>query len=296
MTVLHSFFDESGKFKDHRVVAFCGFGASPTQLKDFDAQWENQLRRTGMDALHWVDARRYGKPLSKKIGPQTLTERINELRPFADCVNDYLGLGAACVFEVVGYTAFALESKALLGNTENPFYIQFLRTMLLLAEYAKSDERITMTCDEDEGTAWNCYRFYKQVKKVHRDIRKRFGAITFADDIHFPALQAADMLSFLCREQANLQFYGERYEYEDFFWYLTNPRGTSSLEWRVAFKNKVDLKRLDDTLAAKAAKQVEPNVKKRAERSAKVRRRGKNSDVGIAQRNTKARRGMAPQA
>jgi hypothetical protein len=202
MAVLHSFFDESGKFKDQEWVAFCGFGASPDQLRQFDEQWDRQLRRTGMDALHWVDARRYGKRLSKKIGPQTFTDRVNELKPFADCVNDYLGLGAACVFEVVGYTAFQLESKALLGNTENPFYIQFLRTMLLLAGYAKSGERITMTCDEDEETSWNCYRFYKQVKKVHKDTRKRFGAITFADDLHFPALQAADMLSFLCREQA----------------------------------------------------------------------------------------------
>ncbi|MFZ0283620.1 MAG: hypothetical protein WAL32_00175 [Terriglobales bacterium] len=39
MGILHSFFDESGKFQDHRIVAFCGLGASPSQLKDFDAQW-----------------------------------------------------------------------------------------------------------------------------------------------------------------------------------------------------------------------------------------------------------------
>ena len=227
MAVLHSFFDESGKYKDLRVVAFCGFGACPDQLKEFDKQWERQLRRTGMDALHWVDARRYGKPLSKKIGAQNVTERIKELKPFADCVNDYLGVGVACTFDVVGYTAFTLESKELLGGTENPFYIQFLRTMLILAEYASLGERITMTCDEDEGTSWNCYRLYKQVKKVHKDIRRRLGAITFADDVHFPALQAADMLSFLCREQANLQFYGERYDYEDLFEILCSFKSCS---------------------------------------------------------------------
>jgi hypothetical protein len=69
MGILHSFFDESGKFKDHQVVAFCGFGASQSQLLKFDEQWNNQLRRTGMTAMHWVKARRYGQRLSPQIGP-----------------------------------------------------------------------------------------------------------------------------------------------------------------------------------------------------------------------------------
>src|SRR5271166_1007474 len=166
MAFLHSFFDESGKFKDHKVVAFCGFGASDSQLREFDAQWENQLRRCGMDALHWVDARRCGKRLGRNIGAQTLKERINDLKPFADCVNDYLGLGVANVFEVTGYTSFAQEAKNLLGGSENPFYVQFLRTVMLLAEFARPEENITMMCDEDEETAWNCYRLYRRVKQL----------------------------------------------------------------------------------------------------------------------------------
>ncbi len=71
MVTLHSFFDESGKFQDHEVVAFCGFCASSAQLAEFNQQWNKQLQRTGMTALHWVKARRNGKALSPKIGPQT---------------------------------------------------------------------------------------------------------------------------------------------------------------------------------------------------------------------------------
>jgi hypothetical protein len=69
--------------------------------------------------------------------------------------------------------------------------------------------------------------------------------------MHFPALQAADMLSFLCREQAKLQWYGESYEYRDFFRYLSDPRGTSQIQWRVAFKNKADLQKLEKSLVRK---------------------------------------------
>jgi hypothetical protein len=266
MAVIHSFFDESGKFQDHKVVAFCGFVASPSQLVDFDKQWNNQLRRTGMTALHWVDARRSGKVLGSKVGRQALAERINELKPLADCVNDYLGLGIACAFEVTGYTSFAQKSKDLVGGSDNPFYVQFLRIVGLLANYARPDESITMMCDEDETTAWNCYRLYRRVKELEPKRGRRLAAITFADDVHFPALQAADMLSFLCREQAKLQWYGEPYQYQEFFRYLTDSRGTSSVEWNVMFKNNDELKRLDNLLKAIPAKHKEKpiNVKARA--------------------------------
>lgn len=248
MGILHSFFDESGKFKDHQVVAFCGFGATRAQLKDFDEQWEKQLRRTGMNALHWVKARRYGKALSRKIGPQTLKDRMNELKPFADCINDHLGIGIACAFEVKGYTSFKQRSKELLGGSDNPFYIQFLRTMLLLVDYAKPEERISLTCDEDEETAWNCYQLYRRVKELKPNAGRKLIALTFANDLHFPALQAADMLSFLCREHAHARFYKTPYEYYDFFKYLTDPRGSSALEWRVAVKNRRALKKLEKGL------------------------------------------------
>ena len=254
MGILHSFFDESGKFHDQAMVAFCGFGASESQLADFGKQWNNQLRRCGMNALHWVKARRYGKALGENIGPQSLSDRINDLKPFADCVNDYLGIGIACVFEVTGYTSFAQESKELLGGSDNPFYVQFLRNVLLLAEFARSGESITMMCDEDEETAWNCYRLYRRVKELDPKAERRLAAISFADDTNFPALQAADMLSFLCREQAKLQWYGESYEYRDFFRYLTDSRGTSLLQWKVAFKNEADLKKLENSLTKKVPK------------------------------------------
>jgi hypothetical protein len=255
MAILHSFFDESGKFQDHRVVAFCGFGASPSQLLEFDKQWDNQLRRTGMEALHWVKARRYGKALSRKIGPQTLKERIADLKPFADCINDYLGLGVATSFEVHGYTSFAQDSKNLLGGSDNPFYVQFLRTMMLLADYAKPEESISLTCDEDEETSWNCYRLYRRVKELDPNTGRRLAAISFADDIHFPALQAADMLSFLCREQALREFYGVDYEYHDFFRYLIRRRGSRSMEWRVVFKDEQALSKLDKSLSKQKEKE-----------------------------------------
>jgi hypothetical protein len=249
MAFFQSFFDESGKFKDHNVIAFCGFGSSPSGLVEFDKQWNRQLRRTGMRALHMVNAQRINKSLSPTISPQTLKDRINELKPFADCINDYLELGIACVFEVEGYTAFPFQSKQLMGGSSNPFYVQFLRTMLMLVEYVKPGDLIGIMCDEDEETAWNCYALYRRVKKIESRAKRSLIAVTFANDEHFPALQAADMLSFLCRKEANRLFYGTPYDFFPLFRYLTNPRGTSAINWRVAFKDKAALEPLGKSLA-----------------------------------------------
>jgi len=35
-----------------------------------------------------------------------------------------------------------------------------------LLDFAKAEESITITCDEDEETAWNCYQLYKRVKFI----------------------------------------------------------------------------------------------------------------------------------
>lgn len=158
----------------------------------------------------------------------------------------HVGIAFAC--EVKGYTSFAQNAKNLLGGSDNPFYIQFLRVVQLLLDLVKPKENISMTCDEDEETAWNCYRLYRRVKELQPEIGNRLAALTFANDQYFPALQAADMLSFLCREQARLQWYNHLYDYADFFQYLTEERGSSSLEWRVAFKDKEDLKKLETFL------------------------------------------------
>ncbi len=284
MGIFQTFFDESGKFKDHKIISFCGFGAKAGNLKDFDSAWEYQLRRTGMNALHMVDACRINKRLGRLIGAQSLSDRINDLKPFADCIRNHLELGVATVFEVEGYASFTDMAKKALGGSDNPFYTQFLRTMQIVSEYVTTGEPIALTCDEDESTAWWCYKIYSRVKKVDRRIGRHLVAISFANDQHFPALQAADMLSFLCRLQANGEFYGIDYDFHPLFTYLTAPRGSSTTYWQVAFKNKSQLAPLGVTLDHHQRESEE-----RKKRSAKVRRSSKNANVGIARTGTKTR-------
>lgn len=285
MGIFHTFFDESGKFKDHKLISFCGFGSKARTLKDFDDDWEYQLRRTGMDALHMVDACRINKPLGRLIGPQSLADRIDDLKPFADCIRNHLELGVATVFEVEGYKSFTEMAKKALGGSDNPFYTQFLSTMQIVAGYVTTGEPITLMCDEDESTAWWCYKLYSRVKKLDRGIGRKLAAISFANDRHFPALQAADMLSFLCRLQANGQFYGIDYDFHPLFTYLTERRGSRNPTWQVAFKDKSHLAPLGATLD-RHQRERERHHKKR---SSKVRRSGKNSNVRISRRNTKSR-------
>jgi hypothetical protein len=45
MASLYAYFDESGKFKDHKIVSFCGFVADFQQSEAFAGDWRYLLRR-----------------------------------------------------------------------------------------------------------------------------------------------------------------------------------------------------------------------------------------------------------
>jgi uncharacterized protein DUF3800 len=52
MAIIHAFFDESGKHKDHPVVTFCGVCAPQSKLQQFDDAWNGLLRHYGLSSLH----------------------------------------------------------------------------------------------------------------------------------------------------------------------------------------------------------------------------------------------------
>src|ERR1700730_4216854 len=52
MAVLIGYFDESGKFKDHEIVAFCGLIATFDYWDRFNQEWQYLLRHYGLKSLH----------------------------------------------------------------------------------------------------------------------------------------------------------------------------------------------------------------------------------------------------
>jgi hypothetical protein len=257
--ILHGYFDESGKV-DKPVVAFCGFIATASKIQPFEDDWNSILRGYEMGALHMSKAFNANLPLSPKIRKQSFAERIETLKPFADCIRKHFEYGVAIAVDVAAYQGLSKNSRNSLGGSENPHYLAFMQGIAALLHHVREDDCVSFICDDDAETAWNCYQFYRRIRKISEDARKHFISISFAEDDSFPALQAADLLSSLTRMEARYLFFKTPYDYKELFNYLTAPQPL--FNWGTGFWDKRKLAVWEPKLEEREAKRSSSKKKK----------------------------------
>lgn len=245
MAIMHCYCDESGKKGDHPVVTFTGLCLSQLKLRAFDDEWNVLLRHYEIDSLHMARASR----LSEKHGPkmkrgQTADERTDALLPFADCINKHFEIGLIQAMDVAGFNSLSTNARRKIGSPDDPYYIAFMRGGLEMIKYAHAEDKVSIICDDDRETAWDCYRHYRGICSARPDFREKVVSLTFADDRYFPALQAADMLAFLARLEAKRMFYKDRYSFKRLFDYVKTEKGVGHAKWRFCFLNEEELKSL----------------------------------------------------
>jgi hypothetical protein len=246
MAIVAGYFDESGKKNDHPVVTFCGVCAVLPKVRRFEQDWESLLRYYGLEALHMVDAASPSQDVSAKLPKQSIPDRIEALKPFADCINKHLELGLIQAWDVKGFNSLSKDAKTGLGDPDDPYYTAFARGIIELVDYVQEDDRIILICDDDAETAWTCYTHYRGIRRVHDDIRKKTISLAFADDKYFPALQAADMVAWLARREARCKFYGDDFPLRDLFEYLVVPQEVGHMQWMKMFATQEVIKHLSE--------------------------------------------------
>lgn len=255
MAILHCYFDESGKHRDHPVVTFSGVCISELKMQQFDESWNTLLRQYGLPWLHMKEVSRLARNVCAKMPRnQSERDRNDALVPFADCINQHFEYGLIQAMDVDGFNSLSKNAKARLGNTEDPYYIAFVRGLLELVRYVHGNDKISIICDDDKDTALDCYRHYRAVRRVHTEVREKTVSLTFADDKYFPALQAADLLAFLSRLEARMRFHNIPYSFRKIYLSLTNQRETGNTQWSAAFIDKTKFIGLSDALDGKAKK------------------------------------------
>ena len=212
--VIYAYFDESGKFQRHDVVAFGGICSDLQQLEKFDKLWRRELRKAKITAFKMNAALRNDVALSPAIPAQTVRERIKALTPFALCIRDHAEHCLGLSIDVKAFSELPKVARHVLGSVDDPHYVMFLRTLTHLLDYAPGD-RLSLVCDDEEQTAEPCYKYYRRVKKVYQPDGARLAGIGFADDEAFSALQAADMMASLVRLEAQRRFFGQSFDYRE---------------------------------------------------------------------------------
>lgn len=135
-----------------------------------------------------------------------------------------------------GFQALTKHARAGLGNTNDPFYVAFARGAAAVAEFMHPADKVSIICDDDEETAWDCYEHFRRLRKLPA-VRQKMISISFVDDDYFPALQAADMVVYLVRLHAKNLFYGNRYEYRELLDYVCKQRPNGML-WKITFADE----------------------------------------------------------
>lgn len=253
MGFLYAHFDESGKKSDHLVVTFCGVCGVRSRIRKFEEAWGVLLRRYGIPGgFHTIDALRYSRPYGT-IPAQKPEDRLEALKPFADCINKHLEIGMIQAWEVEGNSGqwSVLQNQASLGKPDDPYFVAFVRAMIELAKYVGDDGCISLICDHDQETALKAYAHWRGVCNVDPELNKKIVALTFADDKHFPALQAADFASWLARREAAYVLHGKTYKFKPLYDYLTATRRRDfRCSWSYCFADKEKQQKIKNELEA----------------------------------------------
>jgi hypothetical protein len=214
MTV-SGFLDESGKFKDHKVIAIGCVADFAERLQGFTQDWGTLLHRNGLEELTAKRVLNARRPLSERTPALGIESRIEALLPFVSCIRKNLQVITGCAVDVRIFKKLPQHFFQSFGS--DPSYMAVMRTMLQIAEFAPPRDRVSLIFDEDEETAWDFYRIYRRVKRVWPQAKRKFSAISFADDRALFGLQAADFVASIIRHEVTRQVTRAKYDYRPLY-------------------------------------------------------------------------------
>ena len=203
------------------------------------------LQRYGWRSLHMVKAMK-SKKFSANVLASSTEERVEAMKPFADCINLNLDSGLIQALDVKGFHALSKNLRAGLGSPNDPYFVAFARGLLALVDFVNPDDKINITCDFDLETAFSCFQHLKAVQRIHPQVRERVISLSFAVDDYLPALQAADMIAYIARLEARRQFYSIPHSYKQLLDYLIDKRpSVSTCRWGVIFADEEKLRSIN---------------------------------------------------
>jgi hypothetical protein len=243
-----TFMDESGKFRDRKVVCFGGVSAYNEFFALFADEWGRLLLKNGLQVLNAKDSFNWNSPLSAKNNRTGLKERIEDLLPFIACIRKHLQLVTGVTVDVAAYRELPQQFHEVYDR--DPIYMAFARALLQATGFTGKNNKLGFTCDDDLETGNKFFILYRKIRRVMPDIRHILVAITFAEDRYLFGLQAADVVSGLMRLEAGKKMLGVPYDYETLFHELSSVPKPCERIWEVSacFADKKMLENLANSL------------------------------------------------
>jgi Protein of unknown function (DUF3800) len=253
MTV-SAFIDESGKFKDHKIICIGCVAAFNQHVDEFAHEWGRLLALNGMKNFHATKALKHHVPLGVRNAALGLKDRTDALLPFIACIRKYLSVAIGLWIDVKVFNGLPPHFFQVFGH--DPSYMAFVRTILQAVDFTPDRDGMVLVCDEDQETALAFYRLYRRVKQVMPSVKRKLQAISFCDDNAVFAVQAADLVASMVRLDALARRDRKKHEYRRLFraltaqpekyeriWYCGIARGDKKALLQTAKDTTEDLRR-----------------------------------------------------
>lgn len=203
MTVLRAYVDDSGKEDSSPTQVLAGYAAMGDSWERFSQEWQEILKRAGVDGFHMVDAWRMARPYHD-LGPIRRNQLIIDL---VGCITRHV--------EHAFVVSIDLEPFAYwFGRTEfkhpatRPYPVAFHFILSMICDYRfrrRYDRELEVFFDVQGGES---QEGILQTVENHRTIAASFGRDLvdvptphFIPDDGCPPLQAADLLAWLVRRE-----------------------------------------------------------------------------------------------
>lgn len=192
-TMAMAAFDESGKLSNAEYVVFGGSVASIEAWGYIVQEWDKRLASHGIPYLSMKEAMKLKGPFE---GWEHRTqERDLLLIDLAKLLHSSVNFH---VVSPVKSSSFKNSPESVRRGLANPQYIGFEGCMKAVVS-GTTEDKIAIYCDSSEEYSPLCLKMYLKMRNLDEEFKNKCVSLTFAEDEHFPPLQAADMVAYCAR-------------------------------------------------------------------------------------------------
>lgn len=225
MAVFHIYGDESGKLHQSDYTSFCGYVGHISAWQGFAAMWNNLKFKWQVPAIHMArimspDSKDdEWKQVKEDWGKDWEIKRDAMLKEFASLVGNSPVVCVGAIVDSKHFRIVADSDPDFKKLYRDPIFMAFHTFVLRGIDKTEAIDKhspIGIVVDDDEEFAMKIYQQLNTLRKdldnelkknydedvrAHlRRVKDRIHAITFVDDVSYPAVQAADMIAYEARK------------------------------------------------------------------------------------------------
>jgi len=203
--------DDSGKFDDQRCdyTALCGYIAHVSEWHRVGMEWRNSLLRFQVPYVHMApmmfpDRSRdqAWKAIKTRWGASYETKRDMLIHDLGMILRSAQVVAIGAIVDVAHFRQLP-DSEFKRVVQDDPLFLAFHQVVMRGIEKTEVVDKcsaIGLVIDDDRESSLSCYNMLHRLKQTFPKVRERISIISFANDVRYPGIQAADMLAYESRK------------------------------------------------------------------------------------------------